>query len=407
MLPVLREALAASRIVFVNGPRQAGKTTVVRAVAKALDAQYETLDDRASRVLALDDPDDFLDRDRLLVIDEVQRGGDDLLLAIKARVDRDRRPAQFLLTGSTRFLTVPNLSESLAGRMVLLDLWPFSQGEIEGRRDALVDRLFGPTAALRRRRPSPVSRSEAFERVCRGGFPETLGLSDRQRTRWYDGYARTLTERDVGEVAKIQRVDDLPALVRLLATRTAAEINLASLANDADIPRTTLHGYLPLLESVFLVFRLPAWSRNVTAKRVKQAKLHFTDAGLAAHLLGASPASLADRSAAMAGPLLETFVVGEIARQAGWADTEVALHHFRDRGGAEVDLVLETRDGRVAAIEVKSGRSVGKSDVRSLALLRDRVGEGFVNGVVLNCGDAVRPLGDRLTAMPLSALWSG
>ena len=152
--------------------------------------------------------------------------------------------------------------------------------------------------------------------------------------------------------------------------------------------------------------RVPAWSRNVTSKRVKQAKLHFTDSGLAAHLLGASASALSQRDAQMAGPLLESFVAGEVARQRTWADTDVALHHFRDRRGAEVDLVLETRDGRVAAIQVKAGRSVGKSDVRSLSMLRDRVGEDFVNGVVLNCGDTVRPLGDRLTAMPLSALWS-
>jgi len=402
----IRESLAASRVVYVTGPRQAGKTTLVRQIAEALGAAYETLDNRAARALAHDDPEEFVDREGLLVIDEVQRGGDDLLLAIKARVDSDRRPGQFLLTGSTRFLTVPNLSESLAGRVVLLDLWPLSQGEAQGRRDAFIDRLFGETSALRRVRPEPISRAAVFERVCRGGFPEAIGLGDRQRARWFDGYVRTLTQRDVGELANVQRVDDLPALVRLLATRTASELNVSSLANDADIPRTTLNGYLPLLEAVFLLFRTPSWSRNLTSKRVKQAKLHFTDSGLAAHLLGMSPTALAHRDATVAGPLLESFVAAEIARQATWSDTDATLHHFRDRGGAEVDLVLETRDGRVAAIEVKAARSVGRSQVRSLSLLRDRVGDQFVGGVVLNCGEDVRPLGDRLTAMPVSALWA-
>jgi predicted AAA+ superfamily ATPase len=402
----VHESLASSRVVYVTGPRQAGKTTLVRQIAEALDADYETLDDRASRALAQDDPEEFVDREGLLIIDEVQRGGDDLLLAIKARVDRDRRPGQFLLTGSTRFLTVPNLSESLAGRVVLLDLWPLSQGEAQGRRDSLIDRLFGETSALRSVRPEPISRAAVFERVCRGGFPEALGLGDRQRTRWFDGYVRTLTQRDVGELANLQRVDDLPALVRLLATRTACELNVSRLVNDAGIPRTTLNGYLPLLEAVFLLFRTPAWSRNLTSKRVKQAKLHFTDSGLAAYLLGMSPDALAHRTASMAGPLLESFVAGELARQSTWSDTDATLHHFRDRGGAEVDLVLETRDGRVAAIEVKAARSVGRSQVRSLSLLRDRIGDAFTNGVVLNCGEGVRPLGDRLTAMPISALWA-
>lgn len=403
---LLREVLQSARVVFVNGARQAGKTTLVRQLAEELGASYQTLDERAVRALARDDPDEFVQRDPPMVIDEVQRGGDDLLLAIKAEVDRDPRPGRFLLTGSTRFLTVPNLSESLAGRVDLIDLWPLSQGEIEGVRDTFVDRLFASTRTLRRLRPAPVSRASAFERVCRGGFPEAVARDPRQRARWLGAYLRTLTERDVGEVSNIQRVADLPSLVRLLAGRTAAPLNISSLANDADIPRTTVSGYLPLLESVFLLFRIPAWSRNVTSKQVKQARLHFTDSGLAAHILGASPASLARAGARMAGPLLETFVASELARQATWSREDVTLHYFRNQAGAEVDLVLESRDGRVAAVEVKAGRSVGKNDVRSLSLLRDRVGEDFVNGVVLGCTESAQPLGERLTSMPLSALWT-
>jgi len=164
--------------------------------------------------------------------------------------------------------------------------------------------------------------------------------------------------------------------------------------------------YLPLLETVYLIFRVPAWSRNITSKRVKQAKVHFTDSGLAAHLLGATPASLSRPDAQMAGPLLESFVASELAKQATWSEFGVTLHHFRDRAGAEVDLVLEAPDGRVAAVEVKAGRSVGKREVRSLSLLRDRMGDAFVNGVVLGCLETSQPLGDRLTAMPVSALWS-
>jgi len=402
----LREAIEGSRVVFLSGARQSGKTTLARQIAAEGDADYQTLDDRAARELALDDPAEFVARDRLLIIDEVQRGGDDLLLAIKAQVDVDNRPGQFLLTGSTRFLTVPTLSESLAGRVDLIDLWPFSQGELDQHREGFIDRIFASTSALRKRRPPHISRDAVFERVCRGGFPEAVLRKDRQRDRWFDGYMRTLTGRDVSEIANIQRVGDLPALVRLLASRTACELNVSRLAKDADLPRTTLTGYLPLLESVYLMFRLPAWSRNITSKRVKQAKLHFLDSGLAAHLVGASPASLARPNARMAGALLESFVASEIARQRTWAATDVELHHFRDRAGAEVDLVLEARDGRVAAIEVKAGRSVGRNDMRSLELLRDRIGDDFTNGVVLGCFDVVQPLGDRLTAIPISALWS-
>lgn len=404
--PVLQEALAASRVVFLNGARQSGKTTLALRVAKEIDASFVSLDDRAARSLARDDPEELLDREGPLVIDEVQRGGNDLLLAIKANVDRDARPGRFLLTGSTRFLTVPHLSESLAGRVDLVDLWPLSQGEILGKEERFVDTLFGTTKTLRRSRPAAITRREAFERVCRGGFPEAVSRTARQRERWLAAYVRTLAERDVGEVANIQRVPDLAALVRLLAARTATPVNVSNLANEADIPRTTLHGYLPLLETVYLIFRVPAWSRNITSKRVKQAKVHFTDSGLAAHLLGATPASLSRPNAQMAGPLLESFVASELAKQATWSEFGVTLHHFRDRAGAEVDLVLEAPDGRVAAVEVKAGRSVGKREVRSLSLLRDRMGDAFVNGVVLGCLETSQPLGDRLTAMPVSALWS-
>lgn len=161
------EAVRNSRIAFLGGPRRAGKTTLVRQIATELDAEYQTLDDRTVRDFALDDPTEFLERDRLLIIDEVQRGGDDLLLAIQAHVDHRDRPGQFLLTGSTRFLTVPKLSESLAGRIDLIDLWPFSQGELDEHRDVFVDRIFGLPRNLRRRRPPPVTRAAAFERVCR------------------------------------------------------------------------------------------------------------------------------------------------------------------------------------------------------------------------------------------------
>jgi hypothetical protein len=403
--PLVREALSSSRIVYLNGARQAGKTTVVRHLAGELEADYVTLDDRDVREAALEDPAGFIERDRPLVVDEVQRGGDDLLLAVKACVDRDGRPGRFLLTGSTRFLTVPNLSESLAGRIDLIDLWPFSQGELGGGPDSLFDRLFGSSASLRRDRPSPSSKRDMFDRVCRGGFPEAATRSGRARSRWFESYAETLIRRDVVEVSSIHRVDDFGALVRLLATRVASEINLASVATDAAVPRTTLSRYLPLLESVYLVFRLPAWSRNVSQRQLKQAKLYFTDSGLAAHLMGLDAEGLARPQARMAGPLLESFVASELARQATWARTAAELYHFRDHRKREVDIVLEARDGRVAAIEVKAGSSVGRSDLRSLEFLRDRIGDGFTNGVVLACVDKVQPLGDRLTMLPVSALW--
>ncbi len=402
----LLDALSEARVTFIEGPRQSGKTTLARAVAAELGARYATLDDQLARETALDDPEGFVEHDGLLIIDEVQRGGDDLLLAIKASVDRDPRPGSFLLTGSTRFLTVPNISESLAGRVDLISLWPLSQGELLGARESFVDRLFTDTKSLLSAQPEPLSRAELFERVVTGGFPEALARASRGRARWFESYVRTVVERDVAELVRVHRRDDLARLARFLASRTASEISISSLANELDVPRTTLTGYLPLLRAVFFCFSLPAWSRNVTSKAIKQPKLHLTDSGVAAHLLGATAGALGAAGATHAGALLETFVVSEVMRELGWAETRVTPHHFRDRDGIEVDLVLETADGRIAAVEVKAARSVGSRDLRGLRLLRDRLGERFVGGVVLCACDDVRSAGDRLCVAPVSLLWA-
>ena len=402
----LLDAVAESRVTFIEGPRQSGKTTLARAMASELGARFSTLDDRLDRETALDDPEGFIRHEGLLVIDEVQRGGDDLLLAIKAAVDRDPRPGSFLLTGSTRFLTVPNISESLAGRVDLVGLWPLSQGELTGVREDFVDRLFAGSKAMLAARPDPLSRAALFERVVAGGFPEALTRAPRGRARWFESYVRTVVERDVAEVVRVHRPDDLERLARFLASRTASEMNVTSVANELDVPRTTLTGYLPLLRAVFFCFSLPAWSRNVTSKAVKQPKLHLTDSGVAAHLLGADAHALGAAGAVHAGPLLETFVVSEVMRQLGWAATRATPHHFRDRDGIEVDLVLEATDGRIAAVEVKAARSVGSRDLRGLRLLRDRLGDRFAGGVVLCACDGVRPAGDRICVAPVSTLWS-
>lgn len=397
--------MSESRVVALLGARQTGKTTLGREVARSRGGTYATLDDEGTREAVARDPIGFLDAPTPLVIDEFQRAGDSLLRAVKRRVDDVATPGQFLLTGSTRYTTMPNLSESLAGRVEIVDLWPLSQGEINGTSDRLLDRLFGSTESLRRLRPDVLSRAQAFERVTAGGYPSAYRRPERTRRRWYDAYLRTLTQRDVREFSRAQELDALPRLLRLLAARTAQEFNAADVARDLDMARTTLPTYLALLETIYLVYRLPAWSMNLTKKAVKHPKLHFVDAGLAAHLLGVGAEALASPTSNAAGPVLETFVAGELARQLTWAETSADLLHFRDRDGAEVDFVVEARDGRIAGVEVKCSSTVTARDFRGLDLLHDRLGDRFTNGVVLHLGDRALPFGDRRTALPLAALW--
>ena len=405
-LEVVLEALADSRIVLVHGPRQAGKTTVAREVHASRAGRFATLDDPATLDAARRDPAGFLEGDGLLVVDEFQRAGEPFLLALKAEVDRHPRAGRFLLTGSTRFLSNPALSESLAGRVDIVDLWPLSQGEIGRRRERFAPMLLRTVDSIRRLRPGRLSRGEVFERVCRGGFPEAVGRTARARNRWFDSYVRTVVERDARDLVRVRGADDLVRLVRLLASRTATESNAAGLARELGVPRTTVADHLPLLRSLFLFHEVPAWSRNLTSKVVRSAKLHVTDSGLAARLLGQNPAALLRPTSRAAGPLLESFVAGELARQLTWSGDRVSLQHFRSREGTEVDLVLESADGRVAAVEVKAARSVQAADFRHLAWLRDRIPEEFVQGVVLHAGEEVLPFGDRLTALPVSALWA-
>lgn len=398
----LEAALTDTPVVAVNGARQVGKSTLVTTLLKqSSSATIVTLDDQIQLEAAQTDPRSFVEREGLLIIDEVQRVPD-LLPAIKAQVDRDRRPGRFILTGSARLLSTPEMSASLTGRVEIIDLSPLSQGEIGGRPERFVDALFAWDPGLQV--TSEETRPDYFERVCAGGFPEPLGRRDRRRQAWFSNYATTVVERMVADVADIQRLTVMPRLLSLCAARTSSELNTRDIANDLGLPYRTVGSYLTHLQTVFLVQLLPAWSRNLTTKVVHRPKIHIADPGLAAHLVGVDAAALADPTAP-AGALLETFVATELRKHLGWSEIDAAAYHFRDRGGSEVDLVLEARSGQVVGIEVKASATARASDFKGLHLLAERLGDRFAGGVVLYTGRETVPFGDRLAALPLSALW--
>lgn len=401
---VIAEALRSEPVVVITGARQAGKTTIVRALARALGGTYVTLDDAEALAAARADPASMLRGAREpIVIDEFQRVPE-LLLATKALVDRNRKPGRVVLTGSTRFMSLPRLSETLAGRAAILELWPFSVGETLGVRETFVDDLLAGASLLDDAiEPGEV---DALALACRGGFPVVQGRSARAAARWWDGYVTTVTQRDVLELSRIRRASDLRRILQLAAARTATVLNVSALASDAGgISVSTTNDYLTLLESVYLLHRVPAWSTNLSAKVAHTPKLHVTDTGLAAFLLGLDVRGADVRRAAAAGPLTETFVVNELKKQLGWSEENVGLFHYRDRSGAEVDAVLETRDGRVAAVEVKAGTRVDATDLRGLELMRDRLGDRFVQGVVLFGGSHAQSRGDRISVLPIRRLW--
>jgi len=396
-------AMADTPVVLLNGARQTGKTTLAQALAAKTGAQYFTLDDSATLALAAGDPAGFIrNLDGPVVLDEIQRAPD-LFPAIKVSVDKNRQPGRFLLTGSANVMTLPRLSESLAGRMEVIPLFPFSTGELAGKREGFVKRLFDGTLA----KVKPMSTQDDLPaRLTRGGYPEAVQRDAKdRRSAWFASYISTILQRDVRDLARVDALHTLPNLLKLLAARTSGLMNLADVGRDAGLPHTTLTRYLALLETVFLVHRVPAWSPNLGKRLVKAPKLHLVDTGLTCHLIGADVRRLSE-DRALLGRLLETYVVGELRKQLSWTDPHTSLYHFRTAIGLEVDVVLEKADGSVAGVEIKAGATVAASDFTALQALRDQLGTQFHSGVVLYLGDHVVPFGDNLWLMPLSALWA-
>jgi len=400
------EAARDSRVVLVVGPRQAGKTTLVRDLADgSLPRSYVTMDAASVRRAAAEDPVGFVaGLDLPVAIDEIQRAPD-LLLEVKRVVDQDPQPGQFLLTGSARVLSLPRVADALVGRVETVTLWPVSQAEIERAEANLVDLLF---------EAQPPSLSRAVEgsdawlaRALAGGLPEAREREEgRRRDAWFSSYLETLVERDVRDLADIRAVDEVPALLTLVASRSTGPLNVAGLAADLRVSEASARRYLALLRAVFALLRVPAWRRNLGRRATAAPKYQLVDSGLGAHLLSLDGDRLA-RDEALSGGLFEGFVRMELVKLAEWSEARPDILHFRTRGGSnEVDAVLERRGGQIVGVEAKASASLSRRDFRGLEALRDERGDSFVAGVVIHAGEQTLPFGDRLWALPVSALWS-
>lgn len=396
-------ALADTPVVMVNGPRQCGKTTLVRAMPEAEGRRtYITLDDDTTLAAAKADPTGFVrDLDRA-TIDEVQRAPD-LLRAIKRSVDEDRRPGRFLLTGSANVLTIPRVAESLAGRMEIVTLLPLAQAEIRGHSSRFLDEAFAGRVSA----PQALTvGKDLVAAVLIGGYPEMLSrTAPQRRTAWARDYVRAIVERDVRDVAEVDKLEQMPQLLRALAQHAGQLTNFSQLAGQLRLDDKTARRYVGVLEQLFLVRRIEPWFRNHLKRLVKTPKLHFLDSGLLATLFGATPERIAkDRS--LLGSLLETFVVAEILKLTTWSDIVATPHHYRDKDQDEVDLVLEDDSGAIVGIEVKAAATVAASDFKGLRKVADVAGSAFRLGMVLYDADRVVPFGQNLWAVPLSCLWN-
>ncbi len=399
--PRVRAALNDTPAVFVQGPRQSGKTTLVQGLPGKRD--YLTFDDAVAMGAARVDPQGFVDGlPERVVLDEVQRIPE-LFVALKRAIDRDRKPGRFLLTGSANALLLPRVSESLAGRMEVLTLLPFSQGELDEREESFVAACFG--SDFRPPRVAGELWPQLADRLLRGGYPEASTRHDPARRRaWFGSYLTTILQRDIRDLANIEGLTELPRLLRVIAARSASLLNYSDVARDLALPQSTLKRYWALLEATFLVTTVPAWSTNLGKRMVRAPKVLLGDTGLAAHLLGLDPTLLA-ADPTMAGRLLENFVGTEIQKQLGHSPVMASLFHYRTHGQEEVDFILESASGKVVGIEVKKTASPGADDFKGLQRLAAALGPRFHRGILLHCGESAVSFGAHLHALPVSALW--
>jgi len=376
----------------------------MQEIAKQLGYHFVSFDDIRFLAAAKSDPIGFIeDLKKPVIIDEIQRAPE-LFLPIKHEVDRNRAPGRYLLTGSSNILLLPRLGDSLAGRMVTLQLYPLSQGEINGYVDHFVDAVFRGTA--KDGYFQVITRTDLFQRMTKGGYAGVQLLDEEAREQFFDGYIRSLLERDVMENFAIEAVADFPGILNLLASRVGGLANIAELARSSRIPSSTVRRYVTLLERIYLITQLPSWSVNRVSRLVKSPKSYVVDTGLLAHLLGIRYEALENDPNAIGG-MLENFVVGELLKQATWSTARISCHYFRTQNGTEVDLVLEDARGMIVGIEVKGSQTVGNNDFKGLKYLQTIAGEKFQSGYVLYTGSETIPFGNRLYALPVSSLWAG
>ncbi len=400
--PRIVEALRDTPVVLLHGPRQSGKTTLARVLGRKLRYPYFSLDDDVLRAAAADDPVGFVgDLPRRAILDEVQRAPA-IFSALKSAVDRRRSPGRFLLTGSANVMLLPALADSLAGRLGILRLHPLAQVELERGGAGFLSALFDRAFPMRRRERLGAALAD---RVVAGGYPAALARRKAsRRMAWYRDYVETLVQRDVRDLAKIHSLHVLPRLLALAAGRTACLFNVSELAAPFQLSRPTIADYVTVLGRVFLLDELPPWHSNRLSRLIKTPKLHLGDAGLAAALLGLDARTLREDRGAL-GQLLETFVFQELRRQASAGAEEYRFFHFRDRDGAEVDLVIERGAGEVAGVEVKASATVSPGDFQGLRKLRAAAGKRFRAGIVLHDGETSVPFGEGFHAVPLRRLW--
>ena len=396
-------------VILICGPRQVGKTTILEKLSNH-QINYVSLDDPLERKSAIEDPSLFLETHKApLIIDEIQYATD-LLPYIKMKVDQVRSEAfnsnvsstgLYYLTGSQMFTMMQNVSESLAGRVGIIDMYGLSYSEIIGKEQD----FFLPTLERCKKReefPRP-DVMEVFETILRGSFPALYQDKNISTEKFYNGYLRTYLERDIRNLINIKEETKFLNFMSAVAARTGQELNYDNLARDAEIDNKTAKNWLSFLRTSGLIFLLQPYSNNSTTRAIKSPKMYFTDTGLACYLAGYSDARTLEKSA-INGNIFETYVVMEIVKSFvnDNKDPRLYLNFYRDSNQVEIDLTI-TMNNIVYPIEIKKTKSPNKSMIKNFSILNKgekEIGEGGIICMI----DRILPLDNKNIAIPIQCI---
>lgn len=395
----LEQAVTRSPIVFIKGPRQSGKTTLMQNLQ---GYHFVTLDDFMFLDVALADPMRFIQQlPKPVIIDEVQRAPQ-LFLAIKYDIDRNRIPGRYVLTGSADPLLISHVADSLAGRVEFITLYPFSQGELVGIIDSFVDRVW-TNESLLQLSCEKVEPHILHERMITGGYPTVQHLNYNARLYWFRDYISTILQKDIIDLSKIEYINDIPRLLSLCAGRAGSLMNTSELGRDAGLNNMTVQRYIALLETLFMIMIQHAWSTNLSKRLIKAPKMYLVDTGLLCWLRSITIENIATHEK---GHILENFVVNELIRQMSWNESFVRMYHFRSVTNEEVDIILERIDGKIVGIEIKSSSYISAKDLKGLQFLQQSVPHLWHQGIILYSGQESILVAPGIVALPISALWA-
>jgi len=395
----INESLSDTPVTIINGPRQSGKTTLLKYIQPA-NSTYLTLDNENTLLQAKFDPIGLLNNlDFPILIDEIQRAPE-LIRTIKLIVDENRQPGAFILTGSANLMTVPKLADSLAGRSEFLELLPFSQSEISQQPSNFISCLkanrFDSISSAN------VSNDQLIDKIINGGYPEALTRSDGRKNRWHLSYIKAILNRDIKEIFHLQKIPELEKLLNMLALLSTQQLVLNNLSKNLKLDSKSVDKYIYALESLYIILRIPAWHNNELKRATKQPKIYFIDTGLLCSIRNINRSTL-QKDRKLFGVLLENFVASELIKLKTILTNQFQLFHYRDKDKREVDFILTTPENTAIGIEVKASMTVRQDMFKSINYL---INSGVLDyGIVLYTGKDVIKLGPKSVAVPVSYLW--